>query len=191
MKHKSLSRSLILVAVMLPVLSVHAQMRLEQGDFPERREIHQTFRLAPGANVDVSMIAGPVEIETTNGDTAEVNVFESAQTRADLDCYKTVVEQTRTGLVIRHEQSCSFVRDHQRVKLVLPRSVNVSLRSIAGYVHVGALDGMLRLNSIAREVTVTRVQTAEISSLAQGLTISLAQPRDQGVRISSVIGGVD
>jgi hypothetical protein len=194
MKPKPLSlfsRPLMLVAVILQVLSVHAQPRPEQGDLPERREIHRTFRLAHGANVEVSMIAGPVEIETTNDDTAEVNVIESAKTRADLDCYKTVVEQTSTRLIIRHEQSCSNVRDYQRVKLILPRSVNPSLENIAGFVHVGAIDGMLRLNSIAGEVTLTQVQAAEISSLAKGLTIGLAQPSNQGLRISSVIGGVD
>ena len=181
----------MLVAAILPVLNLQADSRAEEGDLSERREIHRTYRLAHGANVEVSTIAGPVEIETTKDDTAEVNIIESAQTRADLDCYKTVVEQTPARLVIRHEQSCSTVRDHQRVKLILPRAVNLSLKNIAGFIHVGAIDGTLRLESIAGEATLSRVRAAEISSLAKGLRIGLAQPGDQGIRISSITGGVD
>ena len=180
------------LAALLPILSVQAQTKSAgEGDLPERREIHRTYHLAPGSSVDVSTIAGPVEIVTTNNDTAQVDVIESAQTRADLDCYKTLVEQTPARLVIRHEQYCSTVRDHQRVKLILPRSVNLSLNNIAGSVHVGAIDGMLRLNNIAGRVVVEQVHAAEISSLANGLTIGLAQPGEQGIRISSITGGVD
>jgi len=77
------------------------------------------------------------------------------------------------------------------VKLTLPRSTDLSLKNIAGSVRLGAIDGMLRLNSIAGQVTVAQVQAAEISSLANGLTIGLAQPGEQGIRISSITGGID
>jgi len=180
--------------MVFPSLSVQAQAKsAEESDLPERREIHHTYRLAPGSTVDVSTVAGPVEIETTNNDSAQVDIIESGQTRADLECFKTVVEQMSTRLVIRHEQkeSCGNVRDYQRVRLILPRSVNVSLEFIAGFVHVDPIDGMLRLNSIAGPVTVARAQTAEILSLAQGLTMGFAQPLDRGINISSVMGGVD
>jgi len=50
---------------------------------------------------------------------------------------------------------------------------------------------MLRLNSIAGRIVVEQVHAAEISSLANGLTIGLAQPGEQGIRISSITGGVD
>jgi hypothetical protein len=122
---------------------------------------------------------------------AQVDIFESAQTRADFDSYKTIVEQTKTSLVIRHEQYCSNVRDYQRVKLTLPRSVSLTLNNIAGSVRVGPIDGMLRLNSIAGQVTLAEVQAAEISSLANGLTLGLAQPGEAGIQISSITGGVD
>ena len=183
--------ALMLLAAIFAASIAHAQSRPEEGGLPERREIHKTYKLAPGDTVEVSMIAGPVEIETTNSDTANVDIFESGQTRRDLECYKTVVEQISTRLVIRHEQSCSNVNDHQRVKLTLPRSVNMSLENIAGFIHVGAIDGMLRLSSIAGPATVERVQTAKILSLAKGLTMGLVQPAGQGIQISSIMGGID
>jgi putative adhesin len=194
MRHKPLGLfrcALMLGAVMLTVISVQGESQPDQGDFPERREIDRTYHLAPGASVDVSMVAGPVEIETANGDIAKVNIKESAQTRADLDCYKTIVEQTGMRLVIRHEQTCSFVRDHQHVKLILPRYVNVSLRSIAGFVRVEGLDGMLRLNSIAGKVTVADVQAAEMSSLAQGISIAIHRVGEAGLHLSSIMGEVE
>jgi hypothetical protein len=192
MRHQPSTLFLVALALVTTIFPIgYAQSKPEAGDLPERREIHRSYRLAPGANVEVSMIAGPVEIETTNDYAAEVNVVESGQTRTDLECYKTLVEPTPTSLVIRHEQWCDNVRDYQRVKLILPRSVNVSLKNIAGFVRVGPIDGRLRLNSIAGEATVAQVQTAQISSLAQGLTIGLAQPSDEGIDISSVRGGVD
>ena len=193
MRHKPSHVLSIVIAILASaqLWSVHAQEKTAEGDFSERREIHRTYQLAPGANVDVSFIAGPVEVQTTNSSTAEVTVIESGQTRADLECYKTVVEQTATSLVISHEQYCSNVRDHQRVKLTLPRSVNLSLKMIAGSIQVGAIDGLLSLNSIAGQATIADVRAAEISSLARGLTIGVTQPAESGVRISSVIGGVD
>ncbi|MGH9960889.1 MAG: hypothetical protein ACREBC_27860 [Pyrinomonadaceae bacterium] len=40
------------------------------------------------------------------------------------------------------------------MKLTLPRSIDLSLKNIAGSVRLGAIDGMLRLNNIAGQVTV-------------------------------------
>jgi DUF4097 and DUF4098 domain-containing protein YvlB len=181
--------SMILAVAPQPA-RVNAQAQ-KDGDLPEREEINQKFKLSPGARVEISTIAGPVDIETTSSDLAEVHIVRSAQTRADLECYKTIVEQTATSLVIRHEQSCSTVRDHQRVKLTLPRAIELSLKNIAGHVNIGAVNGMLRLDSIAGQVTLAQVQTAQIDSLAGGLSIGIAEPGDQGIRISSIAGGVD
>src|ERR1043165_9838245 len=73
-------------------------------DLPYREEIDKTFRLSKDARVEVEIIAGPVEIETSEGDNAEVHIVRAAQTRAELDCYQTVGEQNADSLTIHHEQ---------------------------------------------------------------------------------------
>src|SRR5262245_48549518 len=47
------------------------------ADQPEHESIHESYVLTPGASVEVSGIAGPVEIETGRDDTADVTVTRS------------------------------------------------------------------------------------------------------------------
>src|SRR5262245_33486221 len=66
--------------------------RRDRGDFQERDEFRQSYKLAAGAQVEVRNINGPLQIETTDGDQAEVYVTRSARTRADLDYCKVIVD---------------------------------------------------------------------------------------------------
>lgn len=161
------------------------------SNLARNEQISQRVQLSPGARVEISTIAGPVIIQTTDSDIADIQITRMGQTQADLDCYKTVVEHTPAKLAIRHEQYCPNVRDHQTVKLTLPRSVNLALNTIAGRVHIGPITGSLRLEAIAGEVSLARVHSARISSLARGLSIGIGQPRGQGIEISAIVGGVD
>src|ERR1043165_9211822 len=63
-------------------------------DLPVRNEIHRQYQLAPNTTVEMSTIAGPVEIETTSGQSAEITIVNSAETQADLNCLDTPIEQT-------------------------------------------------------------------------------------------------
>jgi hypothetical protein len=171
----------------MPILSANAVA----ADPPDRERIHQSYELARGASVEVSGIAGPVEIETTNNDTADVNVVRTAPTHADLECGRIAIEQTPTRLRISSESMCPIVRGQQSVALKLPRWVDLSLQNIAGHVRIGATDGMVRLESIAGHVTVTELSVASMSSLAAGLTMSIAAVGERGIHISSVAGGVE
>jgi len=182
----------ILLASTLSTSVARAQdKRSPDGDYPERDEIHRSYDLALGAAVDVSGIAGPVEITTTDKDTAEVHVVHSAPTRTDLDCGKVVVEQTSRRLQIRSESLCPIVRGQQRVMLELPRRVDVSLHSIAGGVRIGPIDGMVPLDGVAGHVEVDELRAAKMSSLAGGLTTTITGVGERGIRISSVTGGID
>ncbi len=165
-------------------------------DLPEREEINKIFQLSKDARVEVNGIAGAVEIETTEGGKAEVHIVSSAETRAELDCYQTVVEQTMDSLTIRREQytsrdKCKSIRSRQRVKLLLPRSAEISLETISGDVTVGAVDNVIRLNNIAGRVRIAQAQAAEMSNLAQGLTMSLSRLEERGMRISNVAGSIE
>src|SRR5436853_5602674 len=80
---------------------VSAQVREKgQGDLPEREEIHRTYHLSPGARVDISTISGPVDIQTTDSDTAEVHIVRSAKTPSELHCYTMAIEYTPSRLAI-------------------------------------------------------------------------------------------
>jgi hypothetical protein len=165
----------------------------QNRDFPEREEINKTFQLSKDARVEVKVIAGPVEIETTESGTAEVHIVRSAKTRAELDCYQTVVEHTADSLTIHHEQNpkCNTLRDRQEVKLLVPRSAEISLEMIAGDVTIGGVDNVIRLNSIAGHVRIAEAQAAEMTSLAQGLTMSITRLKARGMRITSVVGPIE
>lgn len=50
---------------------------------------------------------------------------------------------------------------------------------------------MVRLESIAGHVSTGFVQVAEMSSLAQGISMEINEIGERGVHLSSVIGGVE
>lgn len=165
-------------------------------DLPEREEINKTFQLSKNGRVVVSGIAGPVEIVTGESISAEVHIVRSAETRAELDCYQTVVEQNADSLTIRHEQytsrpRCKSIRSRQRVKLLLPRSNEISLDMIAGDVTIGPVDNVIRLNNIAGRVRIAQAQAAEMNNLAQGLSMSLTRLEVRGMRINIVTGAIE
>ena len=84
-----------LVPALLILLTPALGAAAADADRPDRERIHQSYELARGASVEVLGIAGPVEIETTTNDAAEVNVIRSAPTHADLECGKIEIEQTQ------------------------------------------------------------------------------------------------
>ena len=50
---------------------------------------------------------------------------------------------------------------------------------------------MVRLESIAGHVSTSSLQSAEMSSLAQGLSMEVKQIGERGVSLSSVVGGIE
>ena len=83
-------------------------------DLAVRNEINRQYQLAPNTTVEISRIAGPVDIETISGQSAEVNIVNSAETQADLNCLDVPIEQTREKLVIRSKNLCTIARVNQR-----------------------------------------------------------------------------
>jgi hypothetical protein len=77
------------------------------------------------------------------------------------------------------------------VTLKLPRNVNLDLEQIAGDVSIGPTEGMVHLESIAGHVSTSSLQAAEMSSLAQGLSMEIKQIGERGVRLSSIVGGIE
>src|SRR5215470_11555904 len=165
-------------------------------DLPEREEINQTYKLAPGARVELSIVAGPVTIETNTGDTAFVHIIRSAETRDELDCYRVDIENTPASLVIRHHQnsasSCYSVRSRQRVTLSLPRNIDLRLNAISGPVKIGEIDGNIHLSGISGRVNVEpALGRSEISGISGVLVMNISKLSDHGIHISGISGRVE
>jgi hypothetical protein len=158
-----------------------------------REVIDRTVALSPGAEVSLESIAGPVTIETGSGTSAQVHIVRGGATARDLACYRTEVDASAGRLRIYHVQDKSRarhnIRSRQEVHLTLPRSVNVSMSSVAGQVDIAPIDGRLKLESIAGQVRAAGVRQADLSSIAGGLSMTLGQLDPRGVQISSVVGG--
>jgi Putative adhesin len=164
----------------------------EQG-YPVRGEINKTYQLSPDARVEISGVEGPVEVETTDGGVAEIHLVRMARTQADYDCDKIDIQHTPGNLVLRHQQDkqCQIIHARESLKLVVPRSANLSFKQIEGELNIGVTDGVLRLDSIEGFVKVAKAQSAEIRSLEKGLSLSVARLDAQGINISQVEGSVE
>lgn len=171
------------------------QFAQTRQDYPVRGEIRQTYKLAPGANVEVSGIEGSVDVETTNGDTAEIHWVRQARTQNDYDCETIVVENSPKSLVVQHQtkkgSQCRTIQASEQMKLVVPRSANLSFNNIEGGVSSGATDGFLKLKNIEGAVRIEQAQTAEISSVESDLSLNVAQVGSRGINIHNIEGAVE
>jgi hypothetical protein len=161
-----------------------------------QQEIHRTFTLEADAAVKVSGIAGPVFIEATDGAKAEVHITRMAGTQRELQCYETAIANTAGVLTIGHRQhssvpGCESIRARQQVRLKLPRWANVHLSTIGGSVDIGALDGLVKLQSVGGHVRVSNLRAAEMSGLAEGLSLTIGRLTPRGVQVFGVVGAID
>lgn len=167
-------------------------------DFQEKDEFHQSYQLAPAARVEVRGINGRVDIETSSGSTAEVNVVRSARNREDLEYRKVVVEQTATSLVVRGEndrERSGMGRNRevrQRVMLRLPRMIDLGVSGVNGRVGVGEIDGPVRLSGINGMVDVAQAMGySYISGINGHVKVTISQLGERGIHVSGVNGGVE
>lgn len=181
----------------LPPASTKAGVRgLDDEDYAERDEINQTYTLSPGASVRVNDIAGPVEIETWSGDTAEVHIVRSARTREELEQKKIIVEHTASSLAIYTEPKHGLHWDHARVRqhvtLKLPQRIGLQVTDVAGHVSVGEIDGDVRINDVAGALEVSRVNgSPHINDIAGSVTISVGEVGAEGIHINDIAGRVE
>ena len=165
----------------------------QRPDFQERDEFNQTYRLEPGARVEVSSIRGHVEIVNSDGPTAEVKIIRTARTRADLEYHKIEVAQTGNSLVVRGIQEPEERRgrniqvDHQ-VILKLPRRIDLSVKSVSGSLTAGDVDGQTQVSSISGSVKIGNVDGKLLVSSVSG-SVEVGKVGAEA-RVSSVSGNV-
>jgi len=170
--------------------------RPEFDDLPERDEIHQTFELPAGAKVEVKGINGTVDVETSSGTTARVDIVRSARNREDLAYRKIIVEQTATGLVVRGEKDQGgWGHDRnvrQRVMLNVPRNIELSASGVNGRTSIGEVDGPVNVSGINGKVDVAQAAGySNLSGINGKVTITIARLGERGIHASGINGGVE
>jgi DUF4097 and DUF4098 domain-containing protein YvlB len=171
------------------------QCNRHSGPYTEHDEIHQSFNLKPGDRVEVSRISGPVEIENSEGDVAEVHVVRSAQSKSDLVWRKLKIEQTPTGLVIEPEvePGCpDRVGVDHHVLLKLPRQTSFTATGISGSVKIAALDGTVQVSGCSGSVIMKETNgPTDISGVSGSVILNVRHLSQTGLRVSSVSGRVE
>jgi hypothetical protein len=164
-----------------------------EDGFSEQEEVRRSFRLSPGANVEVSTIYGTVDIETSNTETAEVQIIRYARNRADFGTRKINVQQTANGLAIRGERDLSQepYKVKHRVLLKLPRQVSLFVEKVNARLNVGEIDGAVCLERINGAVKVAQAAGfAEVSDINGSFTITITKLGERGIRAEDINGAV-
>ena len=175
-------------------------------DSKETDEFRESYRLAPGFNVELSNIRGPVDIECHDNDEAQVHIVSHAATRTDLDQGKATVEQNENTLTVR---GAAQGRAAQEVRLKLPRHIAlavdairgplrigevagpVTVNSISGPCHIAGTNGALTVKSVSGPIEVGRLNGAlSVSSVSGPVTAGIAALDENGVHIKNISGPV-
>jgi DUF4097 and DUF4098 domain-containing protein YvlB len=167
------------------------------GEGDVRDQINKSVTLAPGSNVTVKGINGPVTVETTEGETAQVDITITASDSEALAARPLVVENTANSLTIRTvEKERGEGRDKgwvkHNVRLRLPRSVSLAVSGVNGSVTSGEITGTVSLSGINGSVRVDGAGSATgISGVNGRVVVGLKRLGENGLRISGINGGVE
>src|SRR5262245_20714246 len=92
------------LAIALSIVASAQNWKDDDSDFSERDEFRQTYQLSSGSRVELRGINGSVEIETWNGNPAEVHIVRLARNKEDLEYHKILVDAGPSSLVLRGEK---------------------------------------------------------------------------------------
>lgn len=161
----------------------------------ETDEINMSVDLDLNATVTINDISGPVTVETTDGNTAQIHVERSAPTREELEHKKILVEHTSSSLNIHTEpHNGRWERAHvkQTVVVKLPRQVNLHINDVAGAVQVGDIEGDTSINDVAGSVRAGRLSgSPHINDVAGAVMLTVEQLGANGIRINDIAGRVE
>lgn len=169
---------------------------MDGGQRTEREELRQTYQLSPGARIELSNINGSIDVDTIDGNAAELRITSYSR---DPNPRKLAVEQTASSLAVRGEarrrkgdwDNMNFDDTSYRVALKLPRRVELTVTSASGDVRVGELDGSIRLANVSGSVGVAQAAgSAEVSQVSGSVTLKMAKLGAGGVRVGGVSGKV-
>ena len=189
MKNSAICKAFVLLSVLLGASSVWA------ASYQENDAINRSFTLPARARVDVSAINGSVEIRTTDGDTANVQLERTGRSRAEMDCNKVTVEQVSGTLTIQSENvggpGCQTIQVIHRLLLSLPRHVNVSVHGVSGPIIVGEIDGTLRLSGNSGNINFSQPGRGSLLTGNSGtISIKLRKLDPPGLELSGNSGAI-
>jgi hypothetical protein len=191
----------IFVVILLVAVAAVAGRWVNRARSPHvgrQEETRQTFRLEPGARVEVRAINGTVEVTTAETDTAEVRILRTAEDADDLEYSRVEVEGLPTCLTVRGEQGGGRGLWHwlsggrQEVQLRLPRRVELSASSVNGQVRIGEVEGSVEVSRVNGRVEVAQASgRAELSHVNGNVQIGVSEPGEQGLDVSHVNGNIE
>jgi DUF4097 and DUF4098 domain-containing protein YvlB len=171
------------------------------SDAQQSKEIRESYKLQPGAEVQVSGINGKVEIQTSDTDTAEIFIERNARNPEELNRRQIIIEHTETSLTVRGEKKnsggfWSFLTNHgsasEHVMLKLPRKISLEAKGVNGQLNVGEVDGNVRVSGVNGKVELAQTSGFdEVSGVNGAVTIAVKQLGERGLRISGVNGRVE
>ncbi len=172
----------------------------EQRDSNPSNEIHQSYRLAKGARVEISDIRGKVEIETAESEQAEVHIISSARYREDLEEDKITIEHMPANLSIRGQRArrrslflslLGSSRPQHRVMLKLPRWIELTAGGINGGISIGEIEGALQISGVNGRVQIAQASGMGSLSTINGLVeVGIKGLDEGGLKVSNVNGPV-
>src|SRR5215472_5730491 len=185
----------VLAASVIAQLATAQERSRERGDLTETDEFRQSYPLAPGAQVEVKNINGPLEIQTTDGNSAEVYVSRSARTREDLQYYKVIVENAGGVFRVYTEQPPEEIRGHVNVRhravLKLPRPAELAVRNINGQATIGEISGPVNIGNINGGLEIGHLSGfAELSNINGSIALTLENLGERGVKMQNINGGI-
>lgn len=189
MKNSAIKKACAVLSVVLGASSVWAAV------YRERDEINRSFTLPAKARVEVSAISGSVDIKAIDGDTAIVQIERTARSRAELDCNKVVLEQASGNLTVQSEtvdgQGCENIQVVYRVLLSLPRHVDVSVQGVSGPIHIGDIEGTLRISGNSGNINLAQFGSgSRITGNSGTTTIKLRHLDAGGLELSGNSGAL-
>src|SRR5215204_2556949 len=150
-----------------------------------REETRQTFRLDPGARVEVGRINGAVVVKTADTDAAEVHIVRTANSPEDLEYGRVNVEATSSSLEVSGERGPRGLwhriwngggKVRQEVTLVLPRRVELSAGHVNGSVSIGEVEGSVDVSHVNGRVEVAQsAGRAEVSHVNGGVKFGVSR----------------
>lgn len=167
------------------------------SNYYEHDEIHQSFNLTQGDRIEVSRISGPIDVESIDGEVAEVHVIRSARIKSDLAWRKLRIEQTPTGLVIEPVDDEALrprdARVSHYVLLKLPRQISFTTARVSGSISIAAaIDGTVQISGCSGSVIMKETNgPIEISGVSGSVILNVTHLSERGLRVSGISGTVE
>ena len=182
----------VLMAAVVVALSAHKAAAQEDS----REETHQTFQLSSFPRVAVLNINSRVTIESSDSDTAEVEIVRVARQQNDLKYHPVMIEHTADSLKIQGQENRAAygrgIQVEQQLKLKIPRHVQLEIEGVGGAVHIGQIDGPLKVRRVSGALTIEQVAgSLDVSNVGSDLRATMGHLDQNGIHINQVGGEVD